>query len=162
MPCVTRLVLSIVVVLAAGPAVAGPLACGAAFKKSCVRKLYRCFDEAGACTRDTALLLVDGSVTDCWANGARARLGGFRGGGGTSSLVDSRGHECLTGTTTVDPDFTVHVRYTRKRRVWEITRTLAGAFTITCPNGRTEQYDAAQVAAGGCGPIAACASGSCP
>lgn len=157
-----RLVLSLVLALAAGPALAGPLTCGANFKKSCVRKLYRCFDEAGTCSRDTDLLFVDGTVTDCWANGARARLGGFTGGGGTSSLIDSRGRECLTGTTVVDPDCTVHVRYTRKRRVWEITRTPAGTFIIACPNGRTEQYDASQIATGGCGPIADCAAGSCP
>jgi hypothetical protein len=153
------------VLLLSSPAWAGNLAktCpGEAFARSCVRKLYRCFDGAGPCTRDLSQLFSAGAVTDCWANGASARLDGAGRASGESQLTTRRGKACLRGTTTWAQDFSVVIQYRRGKRQWQIARTAAGAFDITCPNGKTEHYEAAAVTAGGCGPIADCAAGTCP
>ena len=135
---------------------------GASFAHSCVRRLYRGFDAGGACMRDFSQLFVDGSVADCWANGASARIDGFGSGTGTSVLSNSKGKVLRRGTTTTTPDFSATIQYRRGRRTWRIERAVNGDFTVTCPTGAVEAYPAATVAAGGCGPIVDCPSGTCP
>lgn len=135
---------------------------GTEFAHSCVRRLYRGFDAAGACTRDFSQLFVDGSITDCWANGASARIDGFGRGTGTSMLRNHKGKLLRRGTTTTAADFSAVIQYRRAGRTWRIERAANGDFSVTCPNGSVETYPAATVAAGGCGPIVDCASGTCP
>lgn len=153
-----------VLTLGAGALHAGSrLSCpGEAFAHSCVRRLYRGFDAAGACTRDFSRLFVDGSITDCWANGATARIDGFGSGTGTSMLTSRKGKVLRRGTTTTTPAFGATIQYRRARRTWRIERAPSGDFTVTCPNDTVESYAATTVAAGGCGPIVDCPSGSCP
>ncbi len=137
------------------------LRCGGAFAKSCVRRLYRCFDAAGTCTRDIDRFFSDGVVTDCWQNGARITLSGFQG-TGTAVLTDSRGRACLMGTTAGHPDTSIEITYARpNRRRYVVMRAASGAFTVTCPNGKIEHYTPADVTAAGCGPIADCPFGTC-
>ena len=127
-----------------------------------MRKLYRCFDGAGGCTRDLSTFFTAGAVTDCWANGTSATLDGVGRTTGTSQLVTRKGKICLRGTTVWDADFSVAIEYRRAKRLWRIARTADGTFDITCPNGSLEHYPLADVAAGGCGPIADCPAGTCP
>lgn len=155
-----RVFVGLLVCVVALPALAARPRCAEAFRKSCVRKLYRCFDGAGTCQRDFSAFSSGGAITDCWANGTTATLTGFDDGAGTSTLRNRRGVACLQGTTTV-AGFDVTIRYQKRKRVWTIHRNLAGDFTITCPTGKTETYPAATVTLGGCGPIADCASGTC-
>src|SRR2546426_1026581 len=100
-------------------------------------------------------------VTDCWQNGARITLSGFQG-TGTAALRNSRGKICLTGTTAGHPDTSIEITYRRHKRHYLIARTPNGAFTVTCPNGKVENYSPADVKAAGCGPIADCSFGACP
>ena len=155
-----------VVVLLAAVAVAPPAAarrlrCDGAFARSCVRVLYRCFDGRGACTRDLSQLFPANTATDCWANGTRATLTGVLAGTGTSTLTKANGKACLRGRTEGEGGGAMTITYTRGRKTWTIHRAVDGAFAVTCPNGTVETYDATTVAAGGCGPIADCAAGSC-
>lgn len=139
-----------------------PLRCGGAFKKSCVRRLYSCFDATGSCTRDITRFFSEGVVTDCWQNGARITLSGFHG-TGTAMLTNSHGKACLTGTTAGHPDTSIEITYVRKhKRHYLIARAANGAFTVTCPNGKVENYSPEDVKAAGCGPIADCPFGACP
>lgn len=139
------------------------LACPEAFAHSCLRRLYRCFDGAGACTRDITRFFSEGTVTDCWQNGARAMLTGLRANGsGTSTVTSSQGTVCLSGTTSTDPDLTTTVLYRHRHRRYWIARSLNGSWTVRCPGGRMESYDLADLAAGGCGAVAECSFGSCP
>src|SRR5437879_662283 len=91
------------------------LRCGGAFEKSCVRRLYRCFDATGSCTRDITQFFSEDVVTDCWQNGARITLSGFHG-TGTAVLANSRGKTCLTGTTAGHPDTSIGITYVRGRK----------------------------------------------
>jgi hypothetical protein len=153
----------LILLLAAPQAAHGrrPLRCGGAFAKSCVRRLYRCFDAAGSCTRDINQFFSVGVVTDCWQNGARITLSGFHG-TGTAMLTNSRGKACLTGTTVGHPDTSIEIMYRRHRRHYLVARASNGAFTVTCPNGKVEDYSPQDVMAAGCGPIADCSFGACP
>jgi len=72
-----------------------PLRCAGAFEKSCVRRLYRCFDAAGSCTRDIRQFFTDGVVTDCWQNGARITLSGFHG-TGTAGRIENYSPDDVT------------------------------------------------------------------
>jgi hypothetical protein len=78
-------------------------------------------------------------------------------------LVNSRGKICLTGATRALPGVgAIEITYTHGKRIWVIARDSAGGFNIRCPHGKREAYPAGEVAAAGCGPIAACGTGSCP
>jgi len=153
----------LILLVTAAPPVYGRrlLRCGGAFEKSCVRRLYHCFDATGSCTRDITQFFSQGVVTDCWQNGARITLSGFQG-TGTAALRNSRGKTCLTGTTVGHPDASIEITYRRHKRHYLIARTPNGAFTVTCPNGKVENYSPADVKAAGCGPIADCSFGACP
>ena len=138
------------------------LRCGGAFEKSCVRRLYRCFDATGSCTRDINRFFSDGVVTDCWQNGAFITISGFHG-TGTAVLTNSRGKACLKGTTAGNPDTSIEIIYRRRhKRHYRIDRAPNGAFTVTCPSGKVENYSPEDVRAAGCGPIADCRFGACP
>jgi hypothetical protein len=152
---------ALAVLLLGSVAEARRLRCPGAFAKSCVRVLYRGFVAKGACTRDFGALASAGAVTDCWANGARATITGFGSGSGLSELVSKQGRTVRTGETVVAGG-TVTITYRRGRRTWSLVRALDGGFTVTCPDGAVETYTAAEVAAGGCGPIAECPTGTCP
>ena len=138
-----------------------PLRCAGAFEKSCVRRLYRCFDAAGSCTRDIHQFFTAGVVTDCWQNGARITLSGFHG-TGTAVLTNSHGKACLSGTTAGNRDTSIEITYRRHKRHYLVARAADGAFTVTCPNGKVENYSPEDVTAAGCGPIADCPFGACP
>jgi len=145
-------------------AMARRLRCPAPFASSCLERLYRRFDAAGACTRDLSRLFSEGVITDCWENGASATITGFGTGPGASRLVNSRGRVVLEGTTSGGTRLgAVEVRYPRRRLAWTLARSIAGDWTVTCPNDLVETYTAAEVAAaGGCGPLAECSPGTCP
>jgi len=156
--------LALAATIAPEAAIARRLRCPAPFASSCLERLYRRFDARGACTRDLSRLFSEGVVVDCWENGAAATITGFGTGPGTARLVSSRGRVVLEGTTSGGTRLgAVQVRYPRRRRAWTVARSSAGDWTVTCPNQRVETYAAAEVvAAGGCGPLAECAAGSCP
>jgi hypothetical protein len=132
--------------------------------RSCLERLYRRFDGTSSCARDVSRYFSEGRVTDCWANGAYATVTGFDGTPGTVRVVDSRGRTVLDGTTSEGTlAGAIHVSYLRRRRPWDIRRTAAGAWTVTCGSGRMESYASTEVAAStGCGPLAECPLGSCP
>ena len=69
----------LILLVTAAPPVYGRrlLRCGGAFEKSCVRRLYHCFDATGSCTRDITQFFSEGVVTDCWQNGAASPLQAF-------------------------------------------------------------------------------------
>ena len=138
------------------------ITCPEAFAHSCLRRLYRCFDGAGACTRDVSRFFSEGVVTDCWENGARAMLTGLTtNGSGTSTVTNSQGAVCLSGTTSTDPDLTTTVIYRRRHHRYRIARSFNGSWTVRCPGGRVEVYSAADLAAGSCGAVAECSLGTC-
>jgi len=86
--------------------------------KSRLRPLLRCFDGIGPCVRDSSLLPIDGSITDCWSNGTRVQMDGFNEAGiglGHWRLVNCKGKVCLRGIATIFPDMSLEIRYRR----WE-------------------------------------------
>jgi hypothetical protein len=140
------------------------LHCEGPFAKSCVRRLYRCFDAAGGCSRDINRFFDLGTVTDCWENGARATITGFGAGTtGTTTLTDSAGKTCRIGTNVGLGSTAIEITYViGNRRRYVVTRSDDGAFTVRCPRGNVEEYSAEDVATFGCGPIADCPFARCP
>jgi len=56
-------------------------------------------------------------------------------------LTNSRGKTCVTGTTAGHPDTSIGITYVRRlKRHYLIARAPNGAFMVTCPNGKVENY----------------------
>lgn len=135
--------------VAAAPAtaVAKPR-CSGVFKKSCLKKLFKCFDPSGACTSQSQISedFSQSTATTCWENGARSTsVFAIAAGSGTLTATNSKGKVCTTATFT-SSEGGVESTYTRKGKQW-VLRSTSDGLSVTCPNGKTETYTPEDLAA---------------
>lgn len=159
--------IGLLAVAAAPPTALAKPRCTGVFKKSCLKKLFKCFDPSGACTSQSQLSddLSQATATTCWENGARSTtVFVIATGTGTLTATNSKGKVCTTATSTSSPAG-VETTYTRKGKQWVVGSSIGG-LSVTCPNGKTETYTPPDLAipqprcTGASG--ATCQIGTCP
>jgi len=130
-----------------------------AFRKSCTRKAFKCFQPKGSCTQD-----MSGGGSICWADGARLSSAS-----GVTTVLGRKGKPCITGTVQQGSAGESEVAYTRKGKTYVLRNNLDGTRSFVCPSGKVETYTVDDFRAGiACGHIpvfgagTACAPGTCP
>jgi hypothetical protein len=169
----TALILTLLVLATALPADARRR-CRGAFRRSCLNRLYNCFDARGSCNVDVREMpgIDAGRTITCFANGARTvvtiGLGTDPSAGivySSTDLFNAAGEACVTsyavsdtrqGTTDID---LVNVQSGQN---WRMVYTPRG-LSVFCPNRRrAEHYSQRQVQRADCGSGSAqCQPGEC-
>jgi hypothetical protein len=154
-------------------------ACHGPLRKSCLPKLYQCFNAKGTCMTEEQPGMGSSTATSCWANGARlifelgtpTQMGGARVIDGQVTTKSSKGKTCFSGpvviSTSETPPFVTTTTWTvsRKKKTWKLMTDTTGVFDVTCPSGKVEMYTVQELGAlaaqcGGTG--GECAPGTCP
>ena len=161
------------------PPVQAKSACQGSLKKSCLRKLYACFNAKGTCTTEEQPGPDSSTATSCWTNGAKlifqlgaaTQMGGARVTDGQVRTTTSKGKTCFSGPVVIStdetPPFVSTTTWTvsRKKATWKLVTDTTGIFDVTCPNGNVERYTVQELGtlAAQCGGTGGeCSPGTCP
>jgi hypothetical protein len=161
------------------PPVQAKSACQGPLKKSCLRRLYACFNAKGTCMTEEQPGVASSTATSCWTNGtklifqlgAATQIGGARVTDGQVRTTTSKGKTCFSGLVMISTDETAPFASTttwtvsRKKETWKLVTDTTGIFDVTCPNGKVERYTVQELGAlaaqcGGTG--GECSPGTCP
>jgi hypothetical protein len=154
-------------------------ACRGPLKKSCLRRLYACFNAKGTCMTEEQRGVGSSTATSCWTNGAKlifqlgaaTQMGGANVVDGQVTTKSSKGKTCFSGPVVISTDETSpFVRTTtwtvsRKKKTWKLVTDTTGVFDVTCPNGKLEMYTVQELGtlAAQCGGTGGpCSPGTCP